>query len=60
MQTKDKNKMLGSPQEFFFPGGLEYKPQTITANSREEAEEIYEKTKVKVESLSENNPENNL
>ena len=60
MQTKEKNKMLGFPQEFFFPGGLKYRPQTISANSKEEAEEIYEKTKIKVESLSENNPENNI
>lgn len=56
MQTKDKTKMLGSPKEYFFPGGLEYKPQTVTAESQEEAEEIYEKTKQKVEllQLSEN------
>ena len=60
MQTKDKNKMLGSPQEYFFPGGLEYKPQTITANSQEEANEIYEKTKTKVEPLPINEPQNNL
>ena len=60
MQIKDKNKMLGSPQEYFFPGGLEYKPQTITASSQEEANEIYEKTKEKVESLPINKSENNL
>ncbi len=57
MQTKDKTKILGSPQEYFFPGGLEYKPQTVNANSQEEANEIYEKTKEKVESLSETNEE---
>ncbi len=57
MQTKDKTKILGSPQEYFFPGGLEYKPQTISATSQEEANEIYEKTKEKVESLSETNEE---
>ena len=60
MQTKDKNKMLGSPQEYFFPGGLEYKPQTISANSQEEADEIYEKTKEKVEPLPTIKSENNL
>jgi hypothetical protein len=58
MQTKDKTKILGSPQEYFFPGGLVYKPMTVKASSQEEADEIYEKTKEKVESLPENNPEN--
>lgn len=52
--------MLGSPQEYFFPGGLEYKPLTVTAHSREEAEEIYEKTKQKVEPLSEPNQEETI
>jgi len=60
MQTKDKTKMLGSPQEYFFPGGLEYKPQTINAESQEEAEEIYEKTKEKVEPLLTNKSENKV
>ncbi len=60
MQTKDKTKMLGSPKEFFFPGGLEYKPQTVTAESQEEAEEIYEKTKEKVEPLLTNKSENKV
>lgn len=49
--------MLGSPQEYFFPGGLEYKPMTVTASSQEEAEEIYEKTKQKVDPLPTNNSE---
>lgn len=57
MQTPAKNKAVGTPQEFFFAGGLEYKPQTVTANSREEAEAIYEKTKQKVESLPTNQSE---
>lgn len=52
--------MLGSPQEYFFPGGLEYKPLTVTANSQEEADEIYEKEKQKVEPLPTNETENNL
>jgi hypothetical protein len=60
MQTKEKTKMLGSPQEYFFPGGLEYKPLTVTANSQEEADEIYEKEKQKVELLPTNETENNL
>lgn len=60
MQTKDKTKIIGSPQEFFFPGGLEYKPQTISANSQEEADEIYQKTKEKVEPLPNNETKNNL
>ena len=60
MQIKDKNKMFGSPQEYFFPGGLEYKPLTIKANSQEEADEIYEKTKEKVEPLLINQSEKNI
>lgn len=52
--------MLESPQEYFFPGGLEYKPQTIKAKSQEEANEIYEKTKEKVEPLPTIKSENNL
>lgn len=55
MQTQSKNKAIGeSPREFFFAGGGEYKPQTVTANSIEEAEEIYQKTKEKVETKSDN------
>ena len=58
MQTPSKNKIIdGAPQEFFFAGGLEYKPQTVTAHSKEEAEEIYEKTKQKVEPLPVNKSE---
>ena len=60
MQTKDKTKMLGSPQEYFFPGGLEYKPLTVTANSQEEADEIYEKQKQKVDTLATNETENKV
>ncbi len=60
MQTKDKTKMLGSPQEYFFPGGLEYKPLTVTANSQEEADEIYEKEKQKVEPLQPSENENTV
>lgn len=55
MQTQSKNKAIGeSPREFFFAGGLVYKPQTVTADSLEEAQEIYEKTKQKVEPVSDN------
>jgi len=35
-------------QEFHFPGGLEFKPTTIVANSREEAEKIWLKQRIKV------------
>ncbi len=52
--------MLGSPQEYFFPGGLEYKPLTVTANSQEEADEIYEKEKQKVDTLPTSETENNV
>jgi hypothetical protein len=45
----------GTPQEYFFPGGLQYRPQTVIASSIEEAQEIYEKTKQKVEQLPDNN-----
>lgn len=55
MQTQSKNKAIGeSPREFFFAGEGVYKPQTVTASSIEEAEEIYHKTKQKVETESDN------
>jgi hypothetical protein len=42
--TKEKNKGVGS-EEFFFSGGLEYLPQTILAEGREEAEKIWQETR---------------
>lgn len=35
-------------EEFFFPGGTEYLPQTVIAESSQQAEEIWHKTKVPV------------
>lgn len=32
-------------EDFFFPGGVEYKPKSIRAKSFVEASEIWEKTK---------------
>jgi hypothetical protein len=55
MQTPSQNKMIdGTPKEYFFSGGLQYRPQTVMASSQEEAQEIYEKTrKPRVEPLPE-------
>jgi hypothetical protein len=57
---KDKDKMMSGTekglknkdpiqvQEYFFSGGLEYLPKNISAKSLEEATEIWEKSRVKV------------
>jgi hypothetical protein len=58
MQTKEKTKMLGGTQEFFFPGSMEYEPKTIEAESFEEAQEIWEEEKQKVELPKTNQTEN--
>lgn len=61
MQINNKNKMIGkedvkNKQEYFFSGGQEYLPQTIRADSQEEAEKIWSESRKKVgESLKENN-----
>ncbi len=52
--TQAKNKEV-KKEEFFFAGGLEYLPQTITAESREEAEKIwFETRKSRTEVLQDN------
>jgi len=61
MQTNNKNKMIGkedvkNKQEYFFSGGQEYLPQTIRADSQEEAEKVWKESRKKVgEPLKENN-----
>jgi hypothetical protein len=62
MQTNNKNKMVKSEdvknkeEEYFFSGGQEYLPQTIRADSQEEAEKLWEQSRKKVEEpLKENN-----
>lgn len=43
-------------QEYFFSGGQEYLPQTIRADSQEEAERLWVESRKKVgEPLKENN-----
>ncbi len=42
-------------QEYFFSGGQEYLPQTIRADSREEAEKLWEGSRVKVDKPLKNN-----
>lgn len=55
MQKNYKNKMVNEAkdkseqQEFFYPGGGEYEPITITAESKEKADELYEVRKKKVD-----------
>lgn len=44
-ETDAKNK--AQKENFFFAGGLEYLPQTIEAESREEAEKIWLETRKK-------------
>jgi hypothetical protein len=59
MQTENKNKMIGGEEpevknksakveEYFFPGGTEYVPMTVPAESFEEAKKVYERSKIKV------------
>ncbi len=38
----------GEVQQFHFAGSLKYQPQTITASTREEAEEKWLKTRKKI------------
>ena len=49
MMTDAKNKGSEQEQEFHFAGGMEYLPQTVKAKSREEAEKVWEATRVKVD-----------
>ncbi|MDQ3158807.1 MAG: hypothetical protein M3P98_01560 [bacterium] len=46
--TPKKTKEIGAKEDYFFPGGTKYLPQTVQAESQEEANEIYEKSKAKV------------
>ena len=62
MINNSKNKMVRSEEvknkseEYFFSGGQEYLPQTIRADSQEEADKLWEETRKKVdEPLKENN-----
>ena len=43
-----KNKEVEQVEEYCFPGGLEYKPMTVRAKSRDEAMAIWEKQREKV------------
>ena len=60
MQRISKNKMLSGEEaktkgnEYFFSGGLEYEPQTVTADTPEEAEKIWVETRMRAGKLSEN------
>jgi hypothetical protein len=47
--TDAASKEEGTPQEYFFHGNGEYEPITIIANSREEAERLWQERRVKVE-----------
>jgi hypothetical protein len=62
MQTNNKNNLIAKEdvknkgEEYFFSGGQEYLPQTIRADSQEEAEKLWEQSRKKVEKpLKENN-----
>lgn len=48
-ETKTPQTNEGALEDFFFAGGGEYEPLTVQARSREEAEEIWQKQRKKVE-----------
>lgn len=51
-----KEDVKNKSQEYFFSGGQEYLPQTIRADSQEEAERLWEQSRKKVGGpLKENN-----
>lgn len=43
-----EKKEVSTKEEYHFAGGMEYKPITIKAESREEAEKIYKEKREKV------------
>ena len=53
MEKNYKNKMVKDSKikllEFFYPGGGEYEPITIQAESQEKADEFYKARKKKVD-----------
>ena len=62
MQKISKNKMIDGEgvkdkalEEYFFSGGLEYEPQTISAENEGEAEKIWIETRRKVDKSLETN-----
>lgn len=56
MQTKSKTKDIapqGAPQRYHFSGGGEYEPLSVEAGTQEEAEEIWQRERKKVETTTE-------
>ena len=49
--ANNKSQSTNELQEFHFAGGLEYEPLTVQARNREEAEEIWQKERKKVEQI---------
>ena len=47
-----KNKSEEGLQEFFYPGGTEYEPITILAESQEKADEQYVARRKKVDQIN--------
>lgn len=47
-KVKTKKEETTEKNTYFFSGSTEYQPETIEASSMDEAVEIYEKTKKKV------------
>ena len=47
MATVESKANKGELQEFFFSGGLEYKPITVLARNRQEAEAEWERVREK-------------
>ena len=46
VDTKE-NKEIQTPTEYFFSGGMEYKPVAVIATSKEEAESKWKEVRVK-------------
>lgn len=52
METTYKNKQMDpaktkAQEEYFYPGGGEYEPATVTASSQAEADKQWEKSRIK-------------
>lgn len=53
---QENKKPITTPEAYFFPGGTEYLPTTITASSRAEAEKEWERVRVSTEQPTQSTP----
>jgi len=47
-RTLPKPEVVNKEEQFHFPGQGKYKTMTVTAKTREEAEQIYQKNRVEI------------